>query len=208
MSPDHASSLAYVAARLPFAVDDYDAARDAFARWRRTGAPADRETVEVWAYGYVLWYLYAQFARERTASPCDLDRAVDQAVGRVLGSFDAVQAPDRFPNYVSKVCRNVLLTHRARRTPADDPTGGEAAEWPTGADGYDLVLVRQLVGRAVDGLPPAIREVARMRFLDGRPYAEIAEATGRPIDSVRTYASKAAARLRQSPDLRDLLEDP
>ena len=207
MSPAHASSLAYVARRLPFAVDDYDAARDAFVRWRHSGAEADRETVEVWGYGYVLWYFYSQFARERTTTPSDLDAAIEQAVGRVFGSLATVREPRRFPNYVSKICRNVLLTHRRRRRETTEVTDWMVTVCPAEADGYDLLLVRRLVVRAVAQLPPAIRRVAHMRLLEACPYPAIAEATGLPIDSVRTYASKAAARLRQDPDLRDLLDD-
>ena len=207
MSPAHASSLAHVADRLPFAVDDYDAARDAFARWRQSGAEADRETVEVWSYGYVLWYFYSRFARERTAGPSDLDAAIEQAMRRVSRSMAAVREPRRFPNYVSRVCRNVLLTHRRRRRETTEVTDSMATVCPDEAEGYDLVLARRLVARAVAGLPPAIGRVARMRLLEGRPYTAIAEETGLPIDSVRTYASKAAARLREDPDLRDLLDD-
>lgn len=207
MPPAPLSPLAHIADRLPFAVDDYDAAREAFARWRRSRAAADREAVEVWCYGYVLWYFHAQFARERSSGPSDLDAAVDQAIDRVFRSLPSAREPRLFPNYVSKICRNVLLTHRGRRRETVEINDWTVSVRPPEADGYDLVLVRRLVARALAGLPPAIRRVARMRILDGRPYAEVAETTGLPIDSVRTYASKAAARLRRDPALRDLLDE-
>ena len=201
------SPLSHIADRLPFAVDDYDAARDAFARWHRSRSASDRQVVEVWCYGYVLWYFYSQFARERTSGASDLDAVVDQAIDRVFRSLPAAREPSRFPNYVSKICRNVLLTHRGRRRETVEINDSTATVGPAEADGYDLVLVRRLVARSLAGLPPAIRRVAQMRLLEARPYSEIAETTGLPIDSVRTYASKAAARLRRDPDLRDLLDD-
>lgn len=46
-----------------------------------------------------------------------------------------------------------------------------------------------------------------MRLLEGRSYADIAEATGRSLATTRTYYSKAIARLRDDPDLRALHED-
>ena len=207
MSSSAPSPLARIAQRLPFAVDDYDAARAAFARWERSQTKAHEDVLRVWCYGYVLWYFYSQFARERTSGASDLDAAVGRALERVYRSFPSVRDPDRFPNYVSKICRNVLLSHRTRRRETVELTDWAVAVMPDEAEGHDMVLVRRLITRSIAALPPAIRCVARMRILEGQPYEAIAEATDRPIDSVRTYASKAAARLRQDPTLRDLLSD-
>lgn len=192
---------------MPFAVDDYDAAREAFARWHRSQSRLDLQTLEVWCYGYALSYFHGQFKRERTGGASDIDAAVTQAVDRLFRSLPTVREPLRFPNYVSRVCRNVLLTHRSRRRDTVEITDRTVSVVPSEAEGYDLILVRRLVARAIDALPPAIRRVARLRILEQTPYSEIAEATGLPIDSVRTYASKAAARLRCDPILRDLLDE-
>ncbi len=207
MAPSGSSPLTRVARRLPFAVDDYDAARAAFAQWERSRTKAHEDVLRVWCYGYVLWYFYSQFARERTSGASDLDAAVARALERVYRSFPSVRDPDRFPNYVSKICRNVLLSHRTRRREAVEFTDWTVSVMPDEAEGHDLVLARRLIARSIATLPPAIRRVAQMRILDGQSYDAIAEATQRPIDSVRTYASKAAARLRQDPTIQDLLSD-
>ena len=72
---------------------------------------------------------------------------------------------------------------------------------PAEPDDLDRVLVRRVVARAVEALPPAISEVVRMRLLEKRSYQDIAEATGRSLATTRTYYSKAIARLREDPDL-------
>ena len=205
--PRPRSPLARFARHLPFAVDDYDAARAAFGRWRETGAEADRRAVQVWAYGYVLAYFHARFERERTAGPADLDAAVTRAVDGAWAAFDAVRDPDKLPQYVSVVCLNGLRNHRSRRretVPVEPWTlTAPAAE----ALGYDGRLVRHLLERAVGRLPPALRRVARLRLLGRAAYDEIARQTGRPIDSVRTYVSKSLVRLRRDPGLRALVDE-
>lgn len=198
---DHSS---YLADRLPFATDDYDAARDAFAQWRRSGSRADRGVVEVWAYGYVVTYFHDQFARARKLWTSDGDQAVTRVVLGVLRSLDGVREPGQFPNYVSKACRNELASLFKRRRHTVQVTDWLQVEGPDESSGYDLALIRHLVARRVDRMPPALRVVARLRFLEQAPYDEIARATGRPVDTVRTYAAKAVALLRCDPALLDL----
>lgn len=202
------SRLAEVSRSLPFAVNDFDAAREAFARWRRSRCPRDRQTVEVWGYCYTLWYFHAKFARERTAGASDLDDVIGRAYDRILRSLDAVRDPECFPQYVSVLCRNVLRNHRTRRRRMEEMDEHTAAVPAVGAAEYDRVVVHRVLERAIGELPPAIREVARMRLLDRRSYPDIAQATGRPIASVRTYASKAKTRLREDPNVRALYHHP
>lgn len=208
MFTDQLRFLDSVAGHLPFAVDDYPAAGEAFARWRRTEADADRHTVELWAYCYTLRYFYTQFARERTSGVSDLDAVVDTAYGRILGHLDRVREPLRFAAFVSVVCKRTLLNHRTRRRPTTEVDEHTAPTLPADAAAvHDGRIVRDALVRAVDGLPEALREIARMRLLDQAPYEQIAEATDRPLPTIRTYVSKAVARLREDPHLRAFYYD-
>ena len=204
MPLERSARLGALVRHLPFDVDDFDAASDAFLAWHHGRAEADRRTVQLWAYCYVVWYFYGKFARERTSGPSDLDAAIERATRRVFRSMEEVRDPERFPQFVSVLCRNVLLTHRERRRDTVEVDDGTAPVPPDAADAYDRVLVRRIIERAVDALPPAIGEVARMRLLERRSYADIAEATGRPVASTRTYYSKAIAKLRDDPALQAL----
>ncbi|MDT0631532.1 sigma-70 family RNA polymerase sigma factor [Rubrivirga sp. S365] len=195
-----------VAARLPFSVDDYGAAAAAFVRWRAGGGAADWEAAVTWAYCYSLRYLYVRFAREPAAASADVEAVVDRTFMRVLDKLDEVRDPSKFPQFVSVVCKRALLTYRERCRPtaALDEERMAAPPRPEYLDGD---LVRWAVGRAVDALPPALRVVARMRLLDGAPYADVARATGHALPTVRTYLSKAVRRLRDDPHLRALAFD-
>ncbi len=207
MSPVQLRHLNAIAERLPFAVDDYSAAGAAFARWRESEHHADLQTVEIWTYCYTYRYFYTKFARERTGGVSDLDAAIDKAYLRVLTHLDSVRDPLKFAHFVSVICKRTLLNHRARRKETTEVTEGMA---PTGfaeARDYDRRLVRHVLACAIQALPEAIRDIARMRLLDGMEYEAIAEETGRPTPTVRTYVSKALTRLRTNGDLRSLYFD-
>lgn len=202
------SRLNVLARGLPFAVDDFEAAGDAFVRWCEHRSMKDLRTVELWTYCYTIWYFHAKFARERTSGVSDLDAALDRSYDRVMTSLQTVREPKLFPHFVSVVCKNVLRNHRTRRREIIEMHENMSLIVETGAHAYDQVLVRQALSRAIAAMPAAIRDIGRMRLLEERSYQEIADVTERPIASVRTYVSKVKRRLRDNPDVRALYEDP
>lgn len=196
-------SLDSLATRLPFAVDDYPAAGRAFAAWRESGADADKETVELWAYCYVRRHVIGRFARERTGGAADVDAAISRAYEQVTGSFHKIEQPLRFPHYVSVICKRVVLRHRDRRAftvEADDAV--LPRENAVEASPYEAEAVHAAVLDAFDTLPPAVVEIARLRLLEHLEYEEIAERVGRPVPTVRTYVARAREALRADPVLR------
>ncbi|MEM0961617.1 MAG: sigma-70 family RNA polymerase sigma factor [Bacteroidota bacterium] len=200
-SPDRFDSLAD---KLPFAVDDYDTVREVYVRWRLQRAASDLETIQTWSYLYALRYLYARFRTERTGASSDLDMAVLRAVQRIYRSLESVRDPERFPQFVSVICRRVLLSHRERRRELAEINDYDAPVEALEAEGYDRQLVRHVLQQAIERLPASLRTIARMRLIDECPYDDIAEATGHPVPTVRTYVSRSLSRLRQDPDVRAL----
>lgn len=185
-------SLDSLAADLPFAVEDYPAAGRAFAAWRASGADADKRVVELWTYCYVQRHVVGRFARERTGGAADVEAAVSRAYDQARGAFDKVQEPLRFPQYVSVICKRVVLRNRTRRafTVEADDTVLPPAE-PAEASPYEAEAVRASVQAAFADLPPAVVEVARLRLLEEMDYEDIAERVGRPVPTVRTYVARA-----------------
>lgn len=206
MHPERSARLAELVRHLPFDVGDFEAARDVFVRWQDTGDRADRRTAFLWAYCYVVWYFYGKFARERTSGPSDLDQIVEEATRRVYDAMnaEAIREPERFPQFVSVVCKNLLRSHRERRRETVEVEDAMIPVTSGGGGGLDRLLARRLILRAVAALSPALAEVARMRLLEGKGYAEIGEETGHPLPTARAYYSKAIAQLRADPDLRAL----
>ena len=194
--------LALLTAGLPFGLDDPEAANRAFAAGR-AGDRAARRHADIWAYAWALRYTTRKFARERTGAASDVDTVLTRAVEGVQRAWERLEDADRFAAYVSKVCKNSLLTHRARHkttVEADDTTLGPTLDDERFAT--DGVIVRKDLAAAIAAMPPAVRVVAEMRILDGRSFEDVAEATGHPLPTVRTYSSKAHALLRTHPVLR------
>lgn len=195
-----------VVARLRFAVDDVAEAARVFSAWRSDGGADALEQSQIWAYAYIQRYLTAKFLRERTGGPSDFDQTFTRAVSNALGSFDRIRDPTLFPHYVSVIAKRELLTHRAKRqtTVEFDEAVGDAEADDGAGEALDRPFVRQTLRAAVAELPASIREVAELRLFGGMGYEDIAEQTGRPLPTVRTYLSKAIHRLREHPSLRAL----
>lgn len=205
MTHDSPSRLDPIVARMGFAIDDYDAANEVFDRWRSGRDDADLERAQAWAYAYVDRYFTARFATERAGGASDLDALVTKALRRIYNAFDRITGP--FAHYVSVACRNTLLNHRRDRKVTVEVHEDTATAQPTEADAYDRRLARRVVEAAFAGLPDAIGEVGRLRYLEARDYQEVAEITGRPVATVRSFAAKVRARLSDHPELRALHYD-
>ncbi len=201
-------SLDEVAARLPFHVDDLDKANEAFVQWHASRSAEDLKLVELWTYCYTRRYFIAKFLRDSAYGAADLDQLVGKAFTKARMNLERVQQPERFASWVSVICRNVFVNflRRYREKATFDETRTPAPPRPETFEN-DRMATRRAAEHAVERLPPSLRDVARMKFLEDRSYDEISEATGRPLASLRAFAHKAVVRLRQDPDLIALLQE-
>jgi RNA polymerase sigma factor (sigma-70 family) len=201
-------ALDEVAAYLPFHVDDLGAANAVYQRWRETGSPDDLELVELWTYCYTRRYFVVKFLRDSAYSSTHLDLLVGKTFSRVRDNLDGVKQPERFASWVSVICKNTFINflRRYREHAPLDESRTAAPRRPEHSE-HDRLAARRAVERAIERLPPSLQKVARLRFLEDRPYDYIVEATGRPAASVRSYVNKAAVRLREDPALRALLQE-
>lgn len=119
--------------------------------------------------------------------------------------------------WIFSIARNLYLNARRhdraakrKRTeiPLDElrPSGEEGAPPaaalpdPSAPDPLDDALQgerREGLWRAVDGLPPRMRQCVRLRVAQERPYQEIADLLGVSIDTVKSQLHQAKGRLRQ-----------
>jgi len=60
-----------------------------------------------------------------------------------------------------------------------------------------MLIDREVLHAAIEGLSPAQREVLLLRFRDDLSYAEIASVVGCPIGTVRTRLHHAKRKLYQ-----------
>lgn len=66
--------------------------------------------------------------------------------------------------------------------------------------------LREALSVEFEGLGVEQREVLRLRVVEGRSYAEVAEELGISEENARARASRALRALRESPGLRELKE--
>ncbi len=166
---------------------------------------ACREIVE--RYERPVFNLVARIVRDREVAE-DLSQDSFVKAFTRLETFRAEQG--KFSNWLFKIAHNTALDHLRRGSldtvpleARDDEGAGLHAVLPdTGqtspleaAVGTDL---SEAVGAALDRLRPEYREVIVLRAQEDMAYEEIAEVTGLPLGTVKTYIHRARKELAMS----------
>jgi len=197
--------LAPLVARLPFPLDDTGAVNALFMRWRATKGDGDLATIQLWAYCYYRRYFTVKFVREGIGDAPELEAVISKAYDRLCKHLDEVRQPERFNHWASVICRNTLLNFlRRHRTHGRLKEEGVPDPTPSGSDEIDRQIVIEALQRAISSLSPTLRDVARLRLLEGRSYEEVSAATGLSCPTARVYAARALQRLREDAGLRQL----
>ncbi len=211
-SDDTFRTLDAVAARLPFALMDMDAAGGVFVRWRRTGAEADHRTVDIWTYCFVRRYYLVKFIQTGDYNTSHLEDVLEKAYGKIREKRTQIRDPSRYAHWVHVVCRNTYRNHlrsRSRRQEVafDDFMEHNLSVEEPAPTSYDAGAVRECALRAIEHLPRYVREVAIRRLIRDESYEDISNALDRPLPTVRTYMHKAVRQLRDDPSLQVYLEE-
>jgi RNA polymerase sigma-70 factor (ECF subfamily) len=135
---------------------------------------------------------------------------------RSLGSW---RGEGTFGAWIARIAVRIALRQAARRRPVvriDAPTperaDGRPERFPAGVASADRPAtdpaIAAVVGErdaelraAVAGLDEPYREVVALRFFGERSLAEIAEASGRPIGTIKTHLHRGLQRLRLALDV-------
>jgi RNA polymerase sigma-70 factor (ECF subfamily) len=141
------------------------------------------------------------------------DRSVAEELAQdaFLKAFEKLSSYDpsrKFSSWTFKIAHNTTIDHLRRRhlstVSLDEPVGGDAdGPLRTVEDTETLTpdadLERLELSRAqtavVGELRPEYREVVLLRYQAGLEYAEIAEAAGLPLGTVKTYIHRARKEL-------------
>jgi len=123
-----------------------------------------------------------------------LQVALERAYGRRRMLFgDGASAEP----YVRRVLVNAATDWRRSLRRRQEQPLDAAAAGPVPQDGIALADDRDLLLRALSGLPPKQRAVLVLRYWEELPDSEIAAALNCTVGTVRSQASRALARLRQ-----------
>ena len=155
-------------------------------------------------YERPVFTLILRMVRDRTLAEDLAQDAFVKAFGR-LGTYDSAS---KFSSWLFKVAHNTAIDHLRRRdldtVSLDAPMGDEhdaaprtiedeTGETPSGA--AERADLSRALTRAVERLRPEYRQVVLLRYQAGLEYAEIVEATGFPLGTVKTYIHRARKEL-------------
>lgn len=99
-----------------------------------------------------------------------------------------------FGAWLRRIATRAALDHlRTVRRRAEGHLGELDPPAPAGGD----LAERDAIQRAFHRLPIKLQVVATLALIEGRPYAEIAEALDLPLGTVKSRLSRANARLRE-----------
>lgn len=148
--------------------------------------------------------------------PEDILQQVYLEAFRAIGQFD-YQGKDSFLRWMFTILdRKLIDEHRALRAERRDvrrevsagPSAGKQTTYVdlmarvmTGGSSPSQVVRKNeslvALSLCVASLPEHYREVIRMRFMEGRPVADVAEVLGRSIGSIHMICHRALRQLRE-----------
>ena len=136
----------------------------------------------------------------------DLAQDVFIKMYRNLAAYDPSR---KFSSWLFKIAHNATIDHLRRRTsdtlsldaPAGDDETWRAEIADPAGENPEAARRRSELGaaleRAVGALRPAVREVMILRFREGLAYEEIAEVTGLPLGTVKTFIFRGRKEMAQ-----------
>jgi RNA polymerase sigma-70 factor (sigma-E family) len=144
-----------------------------------------------------------RFAYVLTADAELAQDVVQEALVKAFRSWDRVRAADQPEAYVRRIVVNEYTSWRRRLRNRERPTADsllDTANSGFGA-GLDAIAERDVVWRAMAGLPPRQRAVLVLRFYEDLSEDEIARVLGCAGGTVRSLATRALATLRSHPQV-------
>ena len=162
------------------------------------------------AEGFAEFIEARQLALQRTAWLLTNDWALAQdlvqtALARSWPYWERIRRRDDPEIYVRRVMVNTWSTWRRRRWRAEQPSG-ELADRPTAADLAGEVTTRLAVRSLLAALTDRQRAVVVLRLFDDLSEAQVAQILGCAAGTVKATMSQAMTRLRNDPQLVDLME--
>jgi RNA polymerase sigma-70 factor (ECF subfamily) len=139
----------------------------------------------------------------------DVEDLVQTTFMQAYVGLEGFRGEAAFSTWLTQIALNVCASHRRSRqawrswleTVADPASEGRQGWEPRRPAGPEEALYRRecqaLVRQAVEGLPDTCREAVRMRYVEDRSYAEIAQALQAPIGTVKTYLHRGRRQLKE-----------
>lgn len=151
------------------------------------------------------WSRYAgAVALGVTGDHHDAADVVQESFLKAYRKLEDLKDPSSFKSWLRHIVRSTALDRlrRNKTTVALDAKETEGLEpmedRPGPRDMLQNAELRAAVRDRINALPPAMREVLTLKYLDDRSYEEIAELTGSSVSSVESRLHRARMKLRDA----------
>lgn len=202
------ASLDAIAARLPFHLDNIEQVNLTFYHWYRQQRADAKRNVDLWTYCYTTRYFLIKFIQQPPYRPSDVDDVIERSYRKIDKHRIHIVDPSRYAQWVSVICKHTYINYlRSRRRLVLLEEGGRgipALEMSLAH--IDRAILLTALQGATDRLPDYLREVARLRFIEGCSYEEMGRRTEKPLPTLRSYVNKALIRFRADPQLMVFFE--
>jgi RNA polymerase sigma-70 factor (sigma-E family) len=149
------------------------------------------------------WAALYRFAYSLTADRGLAEDVVQQALERCWRRWRHIRTDGAEAYVRTVIARLVISRWRVRRvgeTELDD-----AMEPPAVVSAEDAVVLRDLLWRALADLPPRMRAILVLRFVEDLTETQTARTLGCSVGTVKSQTSRGLARLRVQPEVATLL---
>jgi RNA polymerase sigma-70 factor (sigma-E family) len=165
-------------------------------RRRRTGR-AELEA-ELHAFLEARWPSLVRFGVLLSGDRGHAEDLVQSALERCWPKWRKITA-DSPERYLKATMANLAISH-ARRKRLPEVSMDAAKVVPAASSGTDEYAVRDDLWRALADLPPRMRAVVVLRYVEDLSESQTADALGCSVGTVKSQSSRALARLRGALD--------
>jgi RNA polymerase sigma-70 factor (ECF subfamily) len=132
--------------------------------------------------------------------PADAEDVTQEAFVAAYRSIGTYRGDGSLRGWLLRIATRIAFRRLSqRRETADLDAVGEPALADRSSEPARAVIAaerQRAVRDAIEGLPDPYREVVALRFLADLSLAEVAETTGRPLNTVKTHLRRGLERLR------------
>lgn len=142
----------------------------------------------------------------------EVEDVVLESFQKAFSQISSYNPEYKFSTWLYRIARNTAFDHIERygrissnmpmNSIDDDNAGLKNIAAPTGNPESDVIRSQEYdkVVDAINGLPETYRKVAQMVFLENFGYQEVADATGLPLNTVKTRVKRAKENLLRKMD--------
>ena len=181
-----------VATDLPFLLHDFKEINQIFSHWYVHRGPEALRIIDTWTYCFVGRFLTSRFEQAQVGCASDQDQLIGRTLFKIQDKRDSIREPGCYAAWVVIVCKNNFhnFVRLGRTMVGLDQHQVLYVNDAKPENEYDTTVIHRAVADVIASLPPFLRDVAELRFVEQLTYHQISSRVQKPITTVRTYVCR------------------